>query len=213
MADSGHRNPRRSLPPPGTGVSPPWGGASPGSPAPLDACEPGPHPPPISPGARGPRHFPPASSGLFLGGGGRDRASFPPVCFPLPSLPWPLPGRAPPPTPAPRYLRWDLQRRGTGAERAEPQAEVRRRLGCPSGDSGPRRSSEAFSLPRTMAFSISGALPIPENPSSPPKGLSAGPACLFICPLVFHFKPLFVPKPLLICLCMPHPATLREWAA
>lgn len=43
-------------------------------------------------------------------------------------LPWP------PPTPAPRYLRWGLQRTGTGAERAEPQAEVRKRLGCPNGD-------------------------------------------------------------------------------
>lgn len=102
--------------------------------APLDACEPGPHPPPIPPGARGPRHFPPAPSGLFLGGRGRDRQGFLSSClFPSALSPDPLQA-GPPPTLAPRYLKWGLQRTGTGAERAEPQAEVRKRLGCPNGD-------------------------------------------------------------------------------
>lgn len=54
-------------------------GASLGSPAPLDSCGPGPHPPPTSPGARGPAiSLRPRPAFFWVGEAEADRASFRP---------------------------------------------------------------------------------------------------------------------------------------
>ena len=131
---SGRVGAEKVTPTTGDGGSPPRGGASPGSPAPLDACEPGHHPPPISTGARGPAISLQPRPAFFWVGEAETGLPFLLSVSLCPLSPGPFQAGPPTHPRTPRYLRWDLQRRGTGAERAEPQAEVRGRLGCPSGD-------------------------------------------------------------------------------
>lgn len=104
---------------------------------------PGHHPPPSSPDAPRPRHFPRTPMRLFLGGGGRGRRV--PFSPPLPSAlsPLPLPRQAPPPSscwgPSGQLPRAGSAGKRDWAGRAKPTGEeAGRRLGslCRGPSSG-----------------------------------------------------------------------------
>lgn len=105
MAESGHRNSRRSPPPPGTGVSPPWGGGFPGVAGPSGCLRTGTPPTSNPPGRAGAPPFPSGPIRPFSGWERPRQTGLPfLLSVSLCPLPRPPPGRAPthPRTPLPK---------------------------------------------------------------------------------------------------------------